>query len=339
MDKISVIIPIHNGEKYIKRIARCVLSQTYKNIELIMVENFSKDNSLKLLNEIALADSRVVVLESKESGTSLARKKGIEYASGKYIIFMDQDDKYKNKTAIENMHRTIVENEAQLCQFSYYVDYGYFIKKKRCFTSDKNIFSINELKKNEIKGILGEKDSLLNSTVWSKIYLSKVLKDAIQYVDKALYFAEDVFLNVCCVNSSSLKKICVVSDGYYIWNNHVGFSSSKSSGKALMEDYEKVKPRINEFLLSFDSSYSVFKFFNLESIYFYKAYLIDETKRLSREEAIFFINNNLDYKFVSIAKKFFNEVMNEDEKWDGLKFLASFFTAEAFYDKFISNTK
>lgn len=72
---VSVIIPVHNGARFIEKTCRCILNQYLRDLELILVENHSKDDSLKVCNRIKELDSRVRVLQSFEIGTSFARKK------------------------------------------------------------------------------------------------------------------------------------------------------------------------------------------------------------------------------------------------------------------------
>ncbi|MDO4333566.1 MAG: glycosyltransferase family A protein [Eubacteriales bacterium] len=114
MDKISVVVPVHNGRRFLRKTIRGILNQDYKNLEVILVENFSEDNSLELCRDIQKEDDRVLVVTSEERGTSLARKKGVENASGKYILFSDQDDYYVSKSSIRKMHDAIVEDDVQV---------------------------------------------------------------------------------------------------------------------------------------------------------------------------------------------------------------------------------
>lgn len=90
--KISVIVPVYNAERFILRCADSILNQTYKNIELILVNDGSKDNSLSLCRQIAEKDSRVVVLDKPNGGAASARNMGLRYATGDYIGFCDADD-------------------------------------------------------------------------------------------------------------------------------------------------------------------------------------------------------------------------------------------------------
>lgn len=91
MKKVSVIIPMHNSSKHIEECVSSVLQQTYKNIEVIIVDDASEDNSLELLKNFK--DNRIKIIELKQNvGAALARNKGIENATGELICFLDSDD-------------------------------------------------------------------------------------------------------------------------------------------------------------------------------------------------------------------------------------------------------
>ena len=94
MDKIllSVVIPVYNAENYIRDCLEAVVNQTYKNLEIILVDDGSDDDSLKICNEYAARDSRVKVYTHQNMGVSATRNEGISYANGDYIMFCDADD-------------------------------------------------------------------------------------------------------------------------------------------------------------------------------------------------------------------------------------------------------
>ena len=106
-EKVSIIIPVHNGANKLEKTVMQILNQSYQNIEVILVENFSVDNSLEVCKRLAEKDSRVKVFQSFDKGTTFARKKGILSATGSYITFSDQDDNYISKYSIEKMYNTI----------------------------------------------------------------------------------------------------------------------------------------------------------------------------------------------------------------------------------------
>ncbi|MEH7566253.1 glycosyltransferase family 2 protein, partial [Priestia megaterium] len=93
--KISIVVPVYNASNTIERCVQSILSQTYTNIEIILVDDGSKDNSLEICKKLQSRDSRIVVVSRKNAGVSVARNKGIEMANGDYIAFVDSDDYVK----------------------------------------------------------------------------------------------------------------------------------------------------------------------------------------------------------------------------------------------------
>ena len=92
MPKISVIVPIFNVEKYLKECLESIINQTFKDIEIICINDGSTDNSLDILNQYAEKDNRIKVITQSNQGLSAARNTGIKYANGEYISFIDSDD-------------------------------------------------------------------------------------------------------------------------------------------------------------------------------------------------------------------------------------------------------
>ena len=89
---ISVIIPIYNVENYLKKCIESVINQTYKNLEIILVNDGSNDNSKNIIDEYSTIDNRIKVINKENGGLSDARNAGIEIAKGDYITFLDSDD-------------------------------------------------------------------------------------------------------------------------------------------------------------------------------------------------------------------------------------------------------
>ena len=91
--KVSVIIPVYNGEKFLKQCLNSVLKQTYSNLEIIAVDDGSTDNSASILNEYALKDSRIKIIKhEKNKGLYIGRITGVKNATGDYLCFVDADD-------------------------------------------------------------------------------------------------------------------------------------------------------------------------------------------------------------------------------------------------------
>lgn len=118
-DLISVIVPIYNVEKYLTQCIESIINQTYKNLEIILVDDGSKDNSGKICDEYQKKDSRIKVIHKENGGTSSARNEGLEISTGKYIQFVDSDD-YIDLDMIEFLYKILKEENADISMCSYY---------------------------------------------------------------------------------------------------------------------------------------------------------------------------------------------------------------------------
>lgn len=110
---ISIIIPVYNVEKYLKKCLDSVLEQTYKNLEIILVDDGSTDNSKTICDEYEKKDKRIKLIHKENGGLSDARNAGINIAKGEYITFVDSDD-YISKDYVEYMYKMIKENNVKL---------------------------------------------------------------------------------------------------------------------------------------------------------------------------------------------------------------------------------
>lgn len=117
--KVSIVIPVFNTEKYLKKCINSILSQTYNNIEIILVDDGSTDSSSEICDRFREKDSRIVVIHKKNGGQSEARNIGIDIATGEYITFIDSDD-YVTKDYIHFLLSLILENDAEISIASFY---------------------------------------------------------------------------------------------------------------------------------------------------------------------------------------------------------------------------
>lgn len=111
--KISVIVPVHNLENYIEKTVTQLINQTYKNLEIILVDDGSTDNSFEICKKLEQKDNRIVVLHKENGGVSSARNLGIEKASGEYISFCDGDDGIE-KDIYEFLYSNLVKDNADI---------------------------------------------------------------------------------------------------------------------------------------------------------------------------------------------------------------------------------
>lgn len=119
MKKISIIVPVYNVEKYVEKCIQSLINQSYKNIEIILVDDGSNDRSNKIIDEYAKVDSRILTIHQKNKGVSAARNAGLKVATGEYVGFVDPDD-YVDYQMYETMLKKIELNMSDLavCGFS-----------------------------------------------------------------------------------------------------------------------------------------------------------------------------------------------------------------------------
>ncbi len=122
---VSMIVPVYNVEKYLLKCVQSIQKQSYQNIEIILVNDGSKDNSLSICNDLAKYDDRIVVLDKPNGGLSDARNFGIQHAQGEWYSFIDSDD-FIDEGMIESMLNAVVINDADIvvCDMEYLYDDG-----------------------------------------------------------------------------------------------------------------------------------------------------------------------------------------------------------------------
>lgn len=129
MDLISIIVPIYNVEKYLKKCIECLINQTYTNLEIILVDDESPDLCPEICDEYKKKDSRIKVIHQKNMGLSGARNTGIECSNGKYIMFLDSDDSLEIN-CVEKLYNILKKDKTYLsiCGRFYEFENG----KKKC---------------------------------------------------------------------------------------------------------------------------------------------------------------------------------------------------------------
>lgn len=169
-DLVSVVIPIYKVEKYLHRCVDSVLKQTYKNIEVILVDDGSPDYCGKICDEYASKDKRIKVLHKDNGGLSDARNQGTKIARGKYITYIDSDD-FVESDYIEYLYNLLIDNS---CDMSIILPHKFY---------DNNLVTIKN-KKEKIK-IYNSEEALkvmlyqknFDNAAWGKLYLLNNIKD------------------------------------------------------------------------------------------------------------------------------------------------------------------
>ena len=115
MVTLSVIVPVYNTEKYLRECLDSIINQTFRDIEIICVNDGSTDKSLEILKEYALKDNRIKIIDKKNEGVAVARNEGIRIANGEFVCFMDSDDYYPDCDILEEVTYQAKKNGVNIC--------------------------------------------------------------------------------------------------------------------------------------------------------------------------------------------------------------------------------
>ncbi len=168
---ISVIVPIYKVEKYLNRCINSIINQTYKNLEILLVDDGSPDNSGKICDEYAQKDKRIKVIHKQNGGLSDARNAALKIAHGDYIGFVDSDD-YIKEDMFETLFKLSEENDADISIVSYYE----LIDDRLISVRDSGKLQIMD-KLEAIKELLI--DTKIQSYAWNKLFKKELFKDTI----------------------------------------------------------------------------------------------------------------------------------------------------------------
>ncbi len=200
--KLSVIIPVYNSEKYLRPCVESITAQSYKNIEVILVDDGSTDSSPRLCDTLAEQDGRIVVIHKENGGTSSARNAGLDVASGDYVTFMDNDDFWNNKNAILEITSYLSESGADVLFHEntvYWQDTDKMIAPVLRCNREK---VVNKSKNDALSSIIGSGIFSLYC-VWAKVIKRSVIEEnQIRFPDgmrnEDTYFCSILLLKARC---------------------------------------------------------------------------------------------------------------------------------------------
>ena len=216
-DKITVIVPVYNVENYLRKCLDSIMAQTYKNIEIIVVNDGSTDTSGEICKEFSGMDHRIIYIEQENAGLSAARNTGLNNMSGDYVTFVDSDD-WIEQDYIETLYKKIVEYQADISVGNYYSYnedeetyyfhiYGdsYYEKVYDNISIFENLYESQEMK------------SFALISAWGKLYKAK-LSDYLRFDKGKLgedgYFNQKMYLSV--------NKVVYLNKGLYAYRQRSG---------------------------------------------------------------------------------------------------------------------
>ena len=275
MEKISVIVPVYNVENYLKESIESVINQTYKSLEIIIVDDGSTDNSGKICDEYVSKDSRIKVVHQENKGLSGARNTGLEIATGKYIMFLDSDDTF-TIDACEKLYNYIEKTNAD------YVIGNYINMDEDGTIWEKPVFDPNKY----VEFKLSIEDYThsfytMNSGVWNKIFRKSFLDELqVRFVERVP--AEDaIFTTYCFIKSKNVYYIPEIVYNYRLrYSDSISTSCSKDYFLGINKAYRIIYNNFKE-----NNHLDFYRFFYAKSMNYILYKFIDSDK-LTNEERI-----------------------------------------------------
>lgn len=219
---ISIIIPVYKVELYIRNCLNSVLNQTYKDYEVILIDDGSPDACGKICEEYAENRSNWNVVHQKNAGQAAARNAGLSIAKGDYICFIDSDDSV-DPNYLQELYHALIETNSNLaiCGYQRINESSEIVQAERC-ESEK-------LDENELwEEIFGH----LNNAVWNKLYRKDILKD-LQFPE-GLYHGEDLMFNLQYISRCN-GAVQIKSKLYHYWEREGSITKSGFSERKIME--------------------------------------------------------------------------------------------------------
>ena len=238
---VSIIIPVYNVAQYLGDCLKSVLKQTYTNLEIIVVDDGSTDNSLEICHSYAAEDKRIKVIHQENAGVSAARNVGLRIMTGKYVLFVDSDDRIK-QNMVEILVKVLDENskiDAVFCGYKEFDDEtGEIIKE----VAPSNLKQVN--RDEGVAEIFGEYSTML----WNKMFRCLII-DKLDLFDVTLKIGEDELWMVDVLKRAN-NIMLIGTPLYYYRSRAEGASKGQAFSEAKMTDYEsqkKVLKSINEY--------------------------------------------------------------------------------------------
>ena len=207
--KLSIIVPVYNGEKTIGACVESITGQSYSDLEIVIIDDGSKDNTYKICSSIAANDNRIVFIRQENKGVSAARNKGIETATGKYVMFIDCDDTIDSKYCESFM------NHSRLA------DDGLMVISRISVATNETSSTITEGDDFPSNSVLS-KDKLVDiwdSHIWNppfnKLYILQIIKNNNIRFNESYRIGEDWLFNNAYARALKPEGYYIPSESYY----------------------------------------------------------------------------------------------------------------------------
>ncbi len=262
---ISVVMPVHNTEKYLDENIKSVLAQTYKNFEFIIIDDGSTDNSLKIIQKYATKDERIKLFALPQKvGAGKARNEGIKHINGKYTLFIDSDD-WLDVATLEKSYKYAIKHDLDMVLFLATIfdeknqQYQQDLNVDRRVTFDYRFLENKGMKIFSYKDIPNEFFNFSKKTPWNKLIRTSIIKEHNLYFDDVPHHNDTFFITMAMVYA---KRIGYIKDRLYFYRTNRADSISESGdtdARSVEKTFEKIKHELetigvyNELKVSFNS--------------------------------------------------------------------------------------
>lgn len=231
---ISIIIPIYNAENFIEKCLNSITNQTYKNIEIILVNDGSTDSSREICDNWSNKDKRIKVIHKKNSGVSETRNIGIDNSTGNYITFVDIDD-YIDRNMIEKLYSNIKEEKSDvaICGLIKINENKKIIYKSK----EKKIIMNNQME--FLEELLKEKYFI--GSLWGKLYRREIIGNF--RLDKELRIAED--LDFLIRISENIRKVSNIGENLYYYYYNTKSTTKNSNYEKYSDELKVIEKNLN----------------------------------------------------------------------------------------------
>lgn len=312
MIKISIIVPIYNAKKYLSRCLESLINQTLKEIEILTINDGSKDNSDKIIKEYMKKDSKIRIYNKENGGLSDARNYGLKMAKGKYILFVDADDCIEKNTCKE-LYEIAEKEQLEILKFNYFDEKNkkYAFKYKEQYMR-KTYNGIEYLKR-----VFDSKDEM-TIVAWNALYNRKYLQDNKFKFKKNILHEDELWTPQIIIKANRIMQVDNVYYNYKYNKNSITTQKDKTKNamdiintcKELDNIYSKINDRKlrkqlkNTIVTKYLEAFVMGKMYEKEKKkYIDKKFLINKsyTIRNKAKVFLFFINSKLYYK-INIIK-------------------------------------
>lgn len=223
MYKVSVVVPIYNAGRKLEKCIKSIVNQTFKDFELILVNDGSTDQSLSICNKYQKQDERIIVIDKHNEGSILTRRRGVEASKSDYVMFVDADD-WIEKAAIDVLYKQSVEYDLDIAVCNTYkvLGNGNFIKgqnQSNYFDNDK-IYLETEIKRDLIVAFFHGHP--FPAALHGKLYKKELIEKSGKFLDRIHFLGDDLYYNLEMFLKA--KRVKLINQPLYYYRQG-GFTS------------------------------------------------------------------------------------------------------------------